>query len=478
MPQQPSLQAITEKVIDASTVQISTDLSNISDQVTIAGTSEDKPDIISTYLPILPGYSITGVLGRGGMGVVYQALQRPINRPVALKMIISGQHAGSEDRLRFLAEAESIAKIQQPNIVQLYEFGNHEGHPYFALEYVTGGTLEKKLSSRPLPPRDAAILVEKLARAMQKAHDLGIVHRDLKPANVLLTPAGEPKIADFGLAKTGGSNLTATGAILGTPSYMAPEQADGRKDVGAPTDIYALGAILYECLTGRPPFKAATQLDTILQVVNNDPVSVRILNKKVPADLETICHKCLAKLPKERYASAKAMAEDLQHFLNGEGIVARRSSRVIKQASKEVKRFFKVLIYGSGIVGLIIAGFIYYSRFFFVNEGGPSEKRIALVRRLLTKDCRYYPEVQTELIEAIRGDGDEAVRLATARSLLNGNCTTSKIIEALTICSNGSDRDGFPAERSSAVREAAKNALDFLKLTAHDTSKTEKPPTK
>ncbi|HQR07670.1 MAG TPA: serine/threonine-protein kinase [Gemmatales bacterium] len=330
MNKQPPSSTNTEPGLNEATVQIISDQSDISDQPTIAGTSEAKPDVILDKLPTLPGYSITGVLGRGGMGVVYEALQRPLNRPVALKMIISGEHAGAEDRLRFLAEAESIAKIQHPGIVQLYEFGSHEGHPYFALEYVTGGTLEKKLSGTPLPPREAAILIEKLARAMQAAHDLGIVHRDLKPANILLTPAGEPKITDFGLAKSGGSNLTATGAILGTPSYMAPEQADGQKTVGALADLYALGAILYECLTGRPPFKGPTHVDTILQVVNNEPVSVRNLQATTPQDLETICHKSLAKEPAKRYATMSALAEDLRRYLHNEPIDARPVGRVEK----------------------------------------------------------------------------------------------------------------------------------------------------
>lgn len=319
-----------EPALNEATVQIISDQSDISDQPTIAGTGQAKPEIAADKLPTLPGYTITGVLGRGGMGVVYQALQRPLNRPVALKMIISGEHAGAEDRLRFLSEAESIAKIQHPGIVQLYEFGSHDGHPYFALEYVTGGTLEKKLSGTPLPPREAATLVEKLARAMQAAHDLGIVHRDLKPANVLLTPGGEPKITDFGLAKSGGRNLTATGAILGTPSYMAPEQADGQKSVGAPADVYALGAILYECLTGRPPFKGPTHVDTILQVVNNEPVSVRYLQATTPQDLETICHKCLAKESSKRYGSMSDLAEDLRRYLHNEPIAARPVGRVEK----------------------------------------------------------------------------------------------------------------------------------------------------
>jgi len=287
------------------------------------------------------------------MGVVYLARQVRLNRLVALKMILSGDHANEETKLRFLAEAEAIAKLNHPGIVQVHEFGTHDNNPYFALEYISGGSLDKKLAGNPLPPKEAADLVEKLARAVQSAHDAGIIHRDLKPANILLDSplpsAGEgsgvrgsvgfaPKITDFGLVKNIGSNMTATGEFRGSPNYMDPEQAEGKKSVGPAADIYALGAILYECLTGRAPFKAATPLDTLLQVINDEPVSVRQLQAKTPMDLETICQKCLQKEPGKRYGSAAELGEDLGRYLRHEPIIARRIGR-IERSMRWCKRY-------------------------------------------------------------------------------------------------------------------------------------------
>jgi serine/threonine protein kinase len=276
--------------------------------------------------PQVPGYEILAELGRGGMGVVYQARQIALKRVVALKMILAGKHASPAELARFRAEAEAVAQFQHPHIVQIHEGGEHHGLPYFSLEFVDGGNLTQKLAGTPLPVRQAAELMEMLARAMHYAHQRGIVHRDLKPANVLLTADGTPKVTDFGLAKrlVGDAGQTTSGAILGTPSYMAPEQAAGKtKEVGPPADVYALGAILYEVLTGRPPFRAATPLDTLLQVVSDEPVPPSRLQSKVPRELETICLKCLQKEPRKRYASAEALAEDLRRFLNGEPIWSR-----------------------------------------------------------------------------------------------------------------------------------------------------------
>jgi len=286
---------------------------------------------------VVPGYEILGELGRGGMGVVYKARQHRPNRVVALKMILAGGHSGAADRARFLAEAEAIAKLRHANIVQVYEVGQCDGQPYFSLEFCNGGNLARKLDGTPLPARAAAELVETLARAVQAAHAANVVHRDLKPANILLLADGTPKVTDFGLAKQSGSDLTATGAVMGTPSYMAPEQAEGKKEVGPLADVYALGAILYECLTGRPPFRAATPLDTMLQVVSVEPVAPRQLNPEVPRDLETICLKCLQKGPLRRYATASALADDLQRFLKGEPILARPVGR-IEQTVKWIRR--------------------------------------------------------------------------------------------------------------------------------------------
>ncbi len=274
----------------------------------------------------MPGYEVLELLGRGGMGVVYRARQQALNRLVALKMILDGTHSGDRQISRFRIEAEVIARLEHPNIVHIHEIGEHEGRPFLALEYVPGGTLERGLAGTPLPVDRAVALVETLARAIQHAHERGVVHRDLKPANVLLTAAGEPKIADFGLAKilAGDSRQTESGALVGTPSYMAPEQVDGTLSaIGTGTDIYALGAVFYDVLTGRPPFRAESPMATMMQVRGSDVVRPRQLRPGLPRDLETICLKCLEKDPHRRYPSAQAMAEDLLRFREGRPIVAR-----------------------------------------------------------------------------------------------------------------------------------------------------------
>ncbi len=275
---------------------------------------------------VVPGYDILSELGRGGMGVVYKARHLALNRVVALKMILAGAHAGAQDRLRFKAEAEVIARLQHPNVVQIYEVGEAEDYPFFAMEFVPGGSLAAKVAGTPQPPRDAARLVEALARAVDAAHRQGIVHRDLKPANVLLAADGTPKITDFGLARRldAEAGPTQTDSVMGTPSYMAPEQAAGRtREAGPAADVYSLGAILYDLVTGRPPFRGETVVDTLDQVRSREPVSVRQLTPKCPRDLETVCHKCLQKEPHRRYGSALELAEDLERFRTGEAILAR-----------------------------------------------------------------------------------------------------------------------------------------------------------
>jgi hypothetical protein len=273
------------------------------------------------------GYEILGELGRGGMGVVYQAQQLRLNRPCALKMILAGAHANPEVGARFLAEAQAIARLEHPHVVQIHYIGEADGLPFLELEYVSGGSLDRQLDGVPWTSKRAARLVEQLARGIAEAHRMGIVHRDLKPGNVLLAGDGTPKIADFGLAKALGSEpgLTRTESILGSPSYMAPEQAEGRASQAGPaTDIYAVGAILYELLTGRPPFRAATALETLEQVKAADPVPPSRLVPGLPRDLDTICLKCLSKEPGQRYLAVTELAEDLCRFQSGEPIRARR----------------------------------------------------------------------------------------------------------------------------------------------------------
>lgn len=334
----------------------------IAETVDPHATRAGRADDISTeeqstpHLPIISGYEILGILGRGGMGVVYKARHLALKRVVAFKMILAGGHADAEQVARFRAEAEAVARLQHPNIVQIHEIGERDGLPYFSLEYCEAGSLAAKLNGTPLPPKDAAAIVETLARAMDYAHKRGVIHRDLKPANVLLqtsevgsqrsakntsdlcplTSDFSPKITDFGLAKKlDASAHTASGAVMGTPSYMAPEQAAGKtKEIGPAVDVYALGAILYELLTGRPPFKAATMVETLRQVLHEQPVAPRQLNRNLPRDLETICLKCLEKEARSRYTSATALASELRRLLNGEPIEARPLGRFARLARR------------------------------------------------------------------------------------------------------------------------------------------------
>jgi serine/threonine protein kinase/antitoxin component HigA of HigAB toxin-antitoxin module len=339
-------------------------------------------------LPTIPGYEILQVLGRGGMGVVFKARQRSLNRLVALKMILAGAHASPMQLARFHIEAEALASLQHPNIVQVYEVGEHDGCPYFSLELVDGGSLDERLAGRPQPPRQAAALVETLARAVHVAHLRGIVHRDLKPANILLqmqkAEGGRqkertetssfcllasafclPKITDFGLAKRleEEKSQTQSGAIMGTPDYMAPEQATGRtRDVTPAADVYALGAILYEMLTGRPPFEGTTTLEVLDQVRHQEPLPPSRRQPRVPRDLDTICLKCLSKLPAQRYTSAEALADDLRRFLTDEPIQARpvgRAERIVKWVRRRPTLAALFLVIGFALSCLVAGGITY-----------------------------------------------------------------------------------------------------------------------
>ena len=301
--------------------------------------NEPAPAARAEPLPRAFGaYELREVLGLGGMGIVYKAWDQKLERFVAIKMALRGLRASDTELGRFRAEAQAAAALAHPNIVPVYQVGEQEGQPYFCMKYVPGQTLAQVVAEGPLAPRVAAALVEHIARAVLHAHEKGVLHRDLKPANVLLErdaasklDFANPQITDFGLAKRieGGVSLTGTGAIVGTPSYMAPEQAAGSgRPSGPAADIYSLGALLYELLTGRPPFLAASAVETLLLVRSEDPVRPRLLNPRIDLDLEFICRKCLEKQPSHRYASAGKLADDLAAFRQGDFVAARTSSLV------------------------------------------------------------------------------------------------------------------------------------------------------
>jgi serine/threonine protein kinase len=305
-------------------------------------------------------YELIQEIGRGGMGVVFKSRQTGLGRIVALKMLLPGSLPSDDDLTRFRTEAEACARLQHPNIVAIHEVGEVDGKHFFSMDFIEGPSLAQRIKAGPLPGRDAALCMRTIARAIHHAHQHQVLHRDLKPSNILLDADDQPHVADFGLAKRLGvrdCRNTKTGALLGTPSYMAPEQASGNgQQVSLACDIYGLGAVLYELITGRPPFQSDTPLDTLLHVIERDPAPPRLLNPKVDRDLEAICLKCLEKDPKRRYASAEELAEDLDCYINGETIKARsismldRLSRTLDR-SQHVREFRGwgnlVLIFGA-----------------------------------------------------------------------------------------------------------------------------------
>ena len=289
-----------------------------------------------TRLKYFGDYELVEEIARGGMGVVWKARQSSLNRDVALKMIRAGGLAGPHEVERFLREAEAAANLQHPNIVAIHEVGEHGGQHYFSMDYVAGRDLGALVKDGPLSPQSAARYVKIIAEAIHFAHQRGTLHRDLKPQNVLIDASDQPRITDFGLAKImkDDSQLTQSGVVMGSPSYMPPEQAAGRQgDIGPASDVYSLGAMLYELLTGRPPFRGATAMATLHDVLESEPVAPRKLKADIPPDLETICLKCLEKSPAVRYPTARALAEELGRFLSGEPILAKPASAVRKMAS-------------------------------------------------------------------------------------------------------------------------------------------------
>jgi WD40 repeat protein len=405
--------------------------------------------------PVIPGYEVLGELGRGGMGVVYQARQVALNRVVALKMILSGAHAGAADVARFRAEAEAAARLQHPNIVQIYEVGQHQGLPYFSLEFCAGGSLAARLDGTPLPPRQAAELVTVLAHAVHAAHLAGVVHRDLKPANVLLAADNTPKITDFGLAKrlddAGGQ--TQSGTILGTPSYMAPEQAAGKsKAIGPAADVYALGAILYELLTGRPPFKAETPLDTVLQVLSDEPVPPGRLVPRLPRDVETVCLKCLRKEPGQRYAGADRLADDLEAYRDGRPIAARPVGRV-ERAWRWCRRNQALAAAGALVALALVAGSVVSTAFGIRANANAEQARQAQAAAQANAEEALRAQQTAEAARA-----EETRQRETAQGLARSN--RRQFLDLLVSTGNRLLREDDPGAALPWLAEAARRDSD------------------
>ncbi len=369
-------------------------------------------------------YEILEEIARGGMGVVFKARQKKLNRIVALKMILAGRLADAADVERFQREAQAAGRLKHPNIVPVHEIGEHDGRHYFTMDFVDGPSLAEELREETLAARRAARIVQVAADAVHFAHESGTVHRDLKPANILLTDDGAPHITDFGLAKIlqavdedSRAELTASGQILGTPSYMSPEQASGKQDlVGIASDIYSLGAILYACLTGRAPFVADSPVDTLLQVMRKEPVSPRDLNPSVPKDLETICLKCLSKVPSQRYATADGLADDLGRFLEGRPVVARPIGPIRRYyrwcQRNPVVAALVVLLFASMAVGTLVASKFSVDamrqarRAELGRREAEMAHRAAEVQRVLAEEAQLEAERQAEAAKVARAQAE------------------------------------------------------------------------
>ncbi|HEY1068136.1 MAG TPA: protein kinase, partial [Pirellulales bacterium] len=376
--------------------------------------SRDEPSSLAGFDPVglrdgqtvlLGRYEVLGEIARGGMGVVYRARQIGLNRVVALKMVLAGRFADAADVHRLHVEAAVTAKLRHPNIVRIYEFTEFEGRHFIAMDFVPGRSLAQEARQFPMSPTRSAELLLQLADAVHYAHGQGVLHRDLKPSNILLDGAGRPQITDFGVAKElfGEPRGTTIGRVVGTPAYMPPEQAGGQKHLMGPaSDVYSLGAMLYELLAGRPPFQAANALDVFTQIKSADPLPPTLFNPKTPPDLQTICLKCLAKEPRRRYATAKDLADDLRRFLAGEPILA-RPMRVWERAIQWAQRRPAA----AACVGMAVSALICVNLSFvwYHTQLNESHERLAGALELAQR--------QTSLAEAERKKAENQRRIAS-----------------------------------------------------------------
>jgi serine/threonine-protein kinase len=452
------------------------------------GAAEHLPAELASQeaLSDVPGYEVLGELGRGGMGAVFKARDVKLNRVVALKVLLAGSQAGALPLTRFKNEAELTARLAHPNIVPVYEVGEVSGRPFLAMEFLEGGALAERLAGNPLPVSAAAGLVLTLAEAVASAHGAGVIHRDLKPANVLLTRDGTPKIADFGLAKRldAPHGPTQAGAVLGTPSYMAPEQADGRnRDVGPWTDVYALGAILYEALTGRPPFRGETTLETLEQVRTQEPVPPRRLRPKLPRDLEAVCLTCLEKDPKRRYPGAAELAEDLRSFLAGRPLTVRPVGSLGRAAKWARRQPAVAALAGAcalALAAMALGGAWFTARLSEERDRARDQEHRAEAQRQVAEDERKAAQQARQEAEAQRARAQSLLRMAC--SAVDENAWRVAVIKqaperdlqpgvilfnlarvnALAAADTANDRTLLPADRDRLADQYAARAVKLL----------------
>ena len=432
-------------------------------QVAAAATDADDPlatvsDTSHTGGPApaaLRDYELLDEIARGGMGVVYRARQVSLNRIVALKMILAGPQVSPAEVHRFRLEMETAASLDHPNIMPVYEVGDLRGRPYFSMKLIDGGSLAEQLPRYSADQRATARLLAAVARGVHHAHQRGILHRDLKPANILIDAQGQPYVTDFGLARrvAEDSGLTQSGAIVGTPSYMAPEQAAGRKDLTTVADVYSLGAILYTMLTNRPPFRADTPLETMREVLEVEPSRPRLLKRDVDRDLETICLKCLEKQPQRRYGSAEALAEDLERWLAGEPIRARRATiweRAVKSARRHPARAALWAVSTLALVGLVGGTLVYQAQ-----RASIAERELSAIRRVsnsrqqvqalihladVKRAAGKWDEARTLLSQALGVAGQEPALADLAQLAKNGLAVVGKKLGELEARSRAQDK--------------------------------------